>query len=74
MTLRLPVAALEGELLIIRDARCVLVVRLEDLVQLMKRDRLASILALRRGKAYRGAEAARRRTGDSTALEVMEGG
>jgi hypothetical protein len=56
-----PAAALEGELLIIRDARCVLVVRVEDLLQVVKRDRLAWIRALRLGKAYRRGEAIARR-------------
>ena len=58
---RLPVATLEGELLIIRDARCVLVMRMEDVLRLIKRDRLAWIRAVKLGKAFRRGQATERR-------------
>jgi hypothetical protein len=53
VTLHTPVAELEGDLLIVRDARCVLVLRVVELVQFVKRERLAWGHALRFGKAWR---------------------
>ncbi len=48
---------LEGELVVIRAPRCVLVLTGEEIVHLMHLDREVWIRALRRGKAYRRGEA-----------------
>lgn len=63
MTLRAPVAAVEGEDLVIRDERCVLVVRVREVVRFVKGDRMRWAAALRRGKMHLRAAATTRRQG-----------
>lgn len=59
-----PRVEVEGELLVLRDARCVLVVRVEEVLRFVKADRMRWAAAVRRGKWYqRARDAARRERG-----------
>jgi hypothetical protein len=57
-----PPVALEGRYVVVRAARCVLLLSAEEIARLVAVDPETWIRALRRGKAYRRAEATRRRS------------
>ena len=63
MTLRAPVAAVEGEDIVIRVPRCVLVLAVAEVVQYLESDWMRWARAIRRGKMHLRAAATARRQG-----------